>query len=275
MLTAGSTRTSVLTSAWQRVSAWWRGREAWLGKLDRWLFGSHPNNTILNYNWAVIRPLIRDLKKSTKYAKGTMVDVGAGHSPYFELFRDHVDRFLASDLEAVLPRWERKGVDRIPGDIHDLPLGDNSVDTVLCTQVLSHIRSPEKAFDEFARVLRPGGHAIISVMHAGVLQVEPYDYRRMTPFYMHELARGAGMESVELTSQGGVFTTFAVLLAMNLALSPLGRGPMRLVRRRRYFFAPLIGTVNLLAWVLDRLFPLTRCPTNLVFIARKTDPACT
>ncbi|SKB05809.1 Methyltransferase domain-containing protein [Prosthecobacter debontii] len=44
-----------------------------------------------------------------------------------------------------------------------IPLEDSSVDVVLSTQVLEHIEDHQKAACELCRILKPGGHAVITV----------------------------------------------------------------------------------------------------------------
>ena len=51
----------------------------------------------------------------------------------------------------------------INGSLLEVPLPDASVDAVLCTQVIEHIADHEKAAAELCRILKPGGHAIITV----------------------------------------------------------------------------------------------------------------
>jgi ubiquinone/menaquinone biosynthesis C-methylase UbiE len=48
------------------------------------------------------------------------------------------------------------------GDLHALPLADDSVDLVVCSLALVHVPDLEGPFREFARVLRPGGHLVVS-----------------------------------------------------------------------------------------------------------------
>lgn len=55
------------------------------------------------------------------------------------------------------------------GDLRALPLDDSSVDVVLTGLALAHLPSLEPAFEEFARVLRPGGHLVISDTHHEVI----------------------------------------------------------------------------------------------------------
>ncbi|GAA1365726.1 methyltransferase domain-containing protein [Streptomyces beijiangensis] len=62
----------------------------------------------------------------------------------------------------------------VAGDASALPLPDASVDVVWCERVLQHLAEPERAVEEFARVLRPGGRVVLldsdwatTVLHPG------------------------------------------------------------------------------------------------------------
>jgi len=51
------------------------------------------------------------------------------------------------------------------GDLSELPIPDDHVDIVVCALALTHLPELAPAFAEFARVLRPGGHLVISDVH--------------------------------------------------------------------------------------------------------------
>jgi predicted SAM-dependent methyltransferase len=51
----------------------------------------------------------------------------------------------------------------IVGDIHNLPFEDNSIDAIICMNVLEHVEEPQKAVREIYRVLKPGGYCYIEV----------------------------------------------------------------------------------------------------------------
>lgn len=51
------------------------------------------------------------------------------------------------------------------GHLDRLPLADDTVDTVVCALALSHLPALQPVLAEFARVLRPGGHLMISDAH--------------------------------------------------------------------------------------------------------------
>lgn len=53
----------------------------------------------------------------------------------------------------------------IRGTLLELPASDDSQDMVMSTQVLEHIEDHRRAASELVRVLRPRGHALITVPH--------------------------------------------------------------------------------------------------------------
>lgn len=71
----------------------------------------------------------------------------------------------------------------IVGDIHAIPLPDESVDGIFCMAVLEHVVDPIRAVNEMKRILKKGGKVLIYVpflyyyhAHAGYYQ----DYWRFT-----------------------------------------------------------------------------------------------
>jgi ubiquinone/menaquinone biosynthesis C-methylase UbiE len=51
----------------------------------------------------------------------------------------------------------------IVGDIHNIPLQNESVDAILCLAVLEHVHDPIRAMAEMYRVLKPNGKMLIYV----------------------------------------------------------------------------------------------------------------
>src|SRR5438552_1308613 len=101
--------------------------------------------------------------------RGALLDVPAGEG-------DLRARLLAAgfevsfcDLYPEIFRLNNREIRR--GDLNDkLPFDDRSFDDVTCLEGLEHIENPQQAMREFARLLKPGGHLIVSVPN--ILNIE-------------------------------------------------------------------------------------------------------
>lgn len=99
--------------------------------------------------------------------KHTIIDIGGGLRADAERNnRGNQNPWLSSYMEKV----DYKILDKVPdhnpdivGDVHELPMPDNSVDAVICIAVLEHVEEPLRAMKEIHRVLKPGGYAFIYV----------------------------------------------------------------------------------------------------------------
>ncbi|MFH0874143.1 MAG: class I SAM-dependent methyltransferase [Candidatus Komeilibacteria bacterium] len=118
----------------------------------------------------------------------------------------------------------------IVGDIHQLPLADNSVEAVICIAVLEHVEEPQKAAREIHRVLKPGGYAYIYLPFLYYYHPLPGyygDFYRYTIEGARYLLREfSGFESVNVR---GALETVNKLYPVKL--SRLTRGLTRLLDR--------------------------------------------
>jgi SAM-dependent methyltransferase len=73
-----------------------------------------------------------------------------------------------SPLRVVRSRSADRAADCIAvGSVTALPFSDKSFDLTLCNHVIEHVAGPEAAAHELARVLRPGGVALVGVPNEG------------------------------------------------------------------------------------------------------------
>jgi SAM-dependent methyltransferase len=107
-----------------------------------------------------------------------VLDLGCGGGRHaFELYRRGAD-VVAFDLDpaelapvtgmfgAMRAAGEARaeaGATAISGDAGAMPFGDGVFDRVIAAEVLEHIGDDQRAMNELARVLRPGGLAAITV----------------------------------------------------------------------------------------------------------------
>jgi SAM-dependent methyltransferase len=194
------------------------------------------------------------------HAHGRCLDAGSGRSPYKQLLTAAGSEVISIDVE------NRSGdVDVIADLQHMLEIDDESMDTVLCSQVLEHVPRPWDAIGEIARVLKPGGVAILTVPHLSVIHEAPHDYYRYTRYGLEALCRWTDLEVLEITPTGGLLCFLghgaSALLMSTLGALPLLRWPVWLLN---YLCLVLV------LGALDRLVGMaTLYPCDHVLVARK------
>ena len=65
-------------------------------------------------------------------------------------------------------------------DIEELPFKDNSIDIIINSAVLEHVRDPQQVIKEIYRVLKPGGVVFTAFPFMQGFHASPYDYTRVT-----------------------------------------------------------------------------------------------
>jgi SAM-dependent methyltransferase len=200
----------------------------------RW---KHPNEAV--HNRIAYRVMENMLTYAADgYARGRLVDIGCGSKPWKGLFAEHVDEHIGVDL--VPSERDPTAVDIIAG-AYEIPLPDGHADTVLITSVLEHLEEPQRAIDETYRLLRPGGHLLVSAPFFWHLHEEPRDFYRFSPYALRNLLEQAGYEILELHPLAGAWTTLSIELSYALR------------RYRRGLARPLVDGVTMFAqWVAGR-----------------------
>ena len=99
---------------------------------------------------------------------GRAFDAACGTGRYTGYLMEHGHAVVGVDasvemLEVAHTRFP-DGEFRL-GSLDCLPVDDGSADLVVCALALSHVSNLDVAIAEFARVLRPGGHLVISDAH--------------------------------------------------------------------------------------------------------------
>lgn len=179
------------------------------------------------------------------------LDLGCGHQVLPE-WRDREEAALVAragivvglDADADSLRRHRTITHRVLGSITTLPFAGETFDLVTANMVIEHLDQPAVQFAEMARVLRPGGHLVLHtpnvfghvtmgarllpaqlrVRAAGVLDgrepedVYPTYYRANSRRALESLARGAGLDVVDITaiSSDAAFALVPPLAAIEL-----------------------------------------------------------
>lgn len=110
----------------------------------------------------------------------TVLDVGAGPVQFAEAFAARGARYVAVDHdEAALTRCDLPQTTGLVADGEHLPLADGSVDVCFSSNVIEHVRHPERLGDELVRVTRPGGLVVIAYTN----WLSPWGGHETSPFH--------------------------------------------------------------------------------------------
>ena len=157
-----------------------------------------------------------DEKISTLSKRKNVLDVGGG-SGFQKGFNKYRPLFSGNYKSFDMPGM---GAD-IEGDIHNIPIANESVDGVICNAVLEHVTDPIRAVDEIYRILGPGGAAFFQVPsfypyhgNRGYDGKPAYgDYWRFFRETLEYMFRD--FSHVEIVKQGGYFRALALFPPFN------------------------------------------------------------
>lgn len=108
----------------------------------------------------------REIGKLGLESDSRILDVGTSTGTNLRMLRElGYSQYVGLDFSLEAIRFCRnKGLGEvINGDIKNLPFPDGYFDLVLATDIVEHIDDDGKAMSEISRVLKKGGHALITV----------------------------------------------------------------------------------------------------------------
>lgn len=132
------------------------GYRAWSKTYDR------PGNGLFAFEEPVVHAIVDQLPP------GAALDAACGTGRHTVYLAAQGHQVIGVDSSPDMIDHARARVPQAEfrfGDLQRLPLPDNHVDLVVCALALSHLADLGPVFAEFVRVLRPGGHLVISDVH--------------------------------------------------------------------------------------------------------------
>ena len=119
-----------------------------------------PHNALMEIEQQQVIELLPDVHGLT------VLDAGCGSGRYLRALTDRGATAIGMDLSAAMLERARQSTARLArADLRALPFDAMSIDLVVCGLALGDFAELELALTEIARVLRPGGHVIYSVVH--------------------------------------------------------------------------------------------------------------
>src|SRR5690606_13103250 len=90
---------------------------------------------------------------------GIVFEAGGGSLSHF--VRPENSSLVTLDILATQLASHQTATHRIQGDLHRIPLQQNSVQQVICFNVIEHLDDPDAALEEMWQVLAPGGILVL------------------------------------------------------------------------------------------------------------------
>ncbi|MST94000.1 MAG: class I SAM-dependent methyltransferase [Pedosphaera sp.] len=150
--------------------------------------------------------LENSLRQSMPYVKGRLLDVGCGQRPYEKTFFAGATEYIGCDYLSDRSRPD------VVCSATELTFPDNSFDTVVSTEVLEHVPEPQRAINEMHRVLKPGGHLILSTPMYWPRHEVPYDFFRYPYDGLIHLVNTSGLELVRIFNRGRSYSMVGQVL---------------------------------------------------------------
>jgi len=174
------------------------------------------------------------------------------------------NRILSSKIINV-DLYPYKNVDIIT-DIQNLPIASKTIDTVICSAVLEHIKNPYNVVSEIYRVLKEGGLTYCYMPFICGFHASPNDYIRLTYEGMKILFKD--FEIVELGISGGPTSGLLWILQEWLAIL-LSFGSRRLYFLLYLFFMLITFPIKYLDFILAKYPMAKNIASGFYIIARK------
>ncbi|MBL8101253.1 MAG: class I SAM-dependent methyltransferase [Anaerolineales bacterium] len=142
--------------------------------------------------------------------RGTVLDLGGKRENKRGAFQP--PEKLARSWQYINLDWETHP--NIFADVTRTPFQAESVDCILCTEVLEHLPDPQACVDEIHRLLHNNGVALVSVPFFYPVHADPYDFQRFTEDGLRHLFRE--FKSIEVYRMGGYAGVLGLLCELGI-----------------------------------------------------------
>jgi SAM-dependent methyltransferase len=153
------------------------------------------------------------------HARGRLLDLGCGTVPLYLAYKDWVTAIVCVDWARSL--HDRDHLDYELDLTQPLPFGDAAFDTIVLSDVLEHIPTPELLWKEMARILSANGKILLSVPFLYWVHEGPHDYYRYTQFALRRFVEMSGLQLLVIQPTGGALEVLTDIFAKCVVQLPI------------------------------------------------------
>ena len=209
--------------------------------------GRHPALLPWHFQYLATRELYADLRCVLPQLSGTFLDVGCATKPY-QSWATCASNYLGLDID------ENGYADVVVAPTASWSIEDETIDVVLCTQVLAHTDDLNHVMTEIYRVLKPGGTLLVTTRFIYNEHDVPRDYWRFSVNGVRQLLE-RDYDIVDIKPQGGVGSTCGVPFLSWIEVALNSWKPTRLLKGLLLpiwiFLSFLIDLAAILVRVMD------------------------
>ena len=190
--------------------------------------------------------IIKTFKPFLNLSCGIFFDIGSGNKPYSFLFNNHIKKYKGMDYRKIA-LTEGYSKPEIYGDGQRIPLKKNSVDTILCTQVLQYIQYPDCLIKEIGRIIKPDGYIFLNAPQSYPVHHREYDYYRFTRNGIRDIFERNDLKIISLEQNGAFWLYIAHMFTHYFTYRIFRNVP-------GYFLKSLFGLLKIVLTPLILLF---------------------
>lgn len=162
---------------------------------SREMFSPSLLGVFINPFYIIRKKLHEKIMIKSSYLSGKLLDFGCGRKPYENIF--DVEEYTGLDIQESGHDHTNEQID-VYYDGETIPFDDNTFDSIFSSEVLEHVFNPEQILSEIFRVLKPGGHILLTVPFVWAEHEAPYDFARYSSYGIRHLLEKSSFEVVKV-----------------------------------------------------------------------------
>lgn len=199
------------------------------------------------------------------YMRGKLLDFGCGSKPYQPVF--NVTQYIGTDIKVSGHDHAYEDID-VYYDGKTLPFKDESFDSIFSSEVFEHVFNLPQILEELYRVLKPGGHMLVTVPFVWDEHEIPYDFARYTSFGLKHIFRQKGFDLIANKKSTDYVSTIFQMWAAYIYQYIFPKNKIARIALTPIFITP----ITLLGLFLSFILPTNRnFFHNNVMVLRKPD----